>query len=88
MSTGQLSFLQNIGMKDLKKDKLPKTYKGIYAMHKYWSKKPYNLIADYIERFSSPGDIVLDSFCGSGVTVVESVRLGRRAIGIDINPVA
>lgn len=88
MSIGQLSFLENIGMKDLKDDELPKTYKGIYAMHKYWSKKPYNLVADYIERFSSPGDIVLDSFCGSGVTVVESVRLGRRAIGIDINPVA
>ncbi len=57
-------------------------------MHKYWSKKPYNLIASYIKRFSSPGDIVLDSFCGSGVTVTESVRFKRRSIGIDINPVA
>jgi adenine-specific DNA methylase len=67
---------------------IPETYKGLYAMHKYWSKKPHNLVANYIERFSAPNDIVIDSFCGSGVTVIESVRLRRRAIGFDINPIA
>ena len=67
---------------------IPKSYKGIYAMHKYWSKKPFNLVANYISRFSKPGDIVLDPFCGSGVTVIESVRTRRKAIGFDINPVA
>lgn len=67
---------------------VPNTYKGLYAMHKYWSKKPYNLVANYIQRFSAPNDIVIDTFCGSGVTITESVRLKRRAIGIDINPIA
>lgn len=66
----------------------PNTYKGIYAMHKYWSKKPHNLVSQYIEKYSSDGDIVLDSFCGSGISVIESVRLNRRAVGIDINPIA
>lgn len=66
----------------------PETYKGRYAMHKYWSKKPYNLVARHIERYSRPGDIVLDPFCGSGVTVIEGIRLNRKAIGIDINPIA
>ncbi len=66
----------------------PETYKGLYAMHKYWSKKPHNLVANYIERYSTPGDIVLDSFCGSGVTLIESVRRERRGVGIDINPIA
>jgi len=85
----QLSFLGDAKTIDTPdQDNSPRTYKGLYAMHKYWSKKPHNLIANYIKRFSFPGDIVLDSFCGSGVTVVESVRLGRRAIGIDINPTA
>lgn len=69
-------------------DKKPKTYTGIYAMHKYWSKKPYNLVAEYIKRYSHPNDIILDPFCGSGVTIIESVRLSRRAIGLDINPIA
>ncbi len=66
----------------------PDTYKGIYAMHKYWSKKPHNLVANYISRYSSKGEIVLDPFCGSGVSIIESLKLGRRAIGIDINPIA
>jgi adenine-specific DNA methylase len=79
------NFLRETGNRS---DERPQTYKGLYAMHKYWSKKPHNLIAWYIQRFSECGEIVLDAFCGSGVTVIESVRLNRRAIGIDINPIA
>lgn len=66
----------------------PRSYKGIYAMHKYWSKKPSDIVANFIQRYSRPGDVVLDPFCGSGVTVIESVRLLRRSVGIDINPIA
>ncbi len=64
------------------------SYTGIYGMHKYWSKKPYNIIRTFIEKYSSKNEIVLDPFCGSGISVVESIILGRKAIGIDINPVA
>ncbi|MDE2858185.1 MAG: DNA methyltransferase [Chloroflexota bacterium] len=66
----------------------PKSYKGIYAMHKYWSKKPPDLVSNYISRFSSPGDVVMDPFCGSGVTIIESVRMRRKGLGFDINPIA
>ena len=91
MHARQLSFFEQVDERDSPHDiasEQPETYKGIYAMHKYWSKKPHNLVAHYIQRFSEPGEIVLDAFCGSGVTVIESIRLNRRAIGIDINPVA
>jgi len=64
------------------------TYSGIYAMHKYWSKKPANIIRDLIKKYSLEGDIVLDPFCGSGVSIIESLTLNRKAIGIDINPSA
>ena len=64
------------------------SYTGIYAMHKYWSKKPYNIIRNFIEQYTSPGDVVLDPFCGSGVSIIESVVGDRKAIGIDINPAA
>ncbi len=57
-------------------------------MHKYWSKKPSDVIAAYIEKYSKPGDVVLDCFAGSGITLIEAVRLRRRAIGLDINPAA
>ena len=34
------------------------------------------------------GEIILDPFCGGGVTVVESLKLGRKAVGVDANPLA
>lgn len=66
----------------------PKTYKGIYSMHKYWSKKPYNIIRSFILEYSKENDIVLDPFCGSGISITESVFTNRKAFGIDINPSA
>lgn len=64
------------------------TYKGLYAMHKYWGKKPFNVISEYIKKYSVEGDVVLDSFCGSGITIIEALKLNRKAIGIDLNPIA
>jgi len=37
------------------------------------------------ETFSSPGDVVLDPFMGGGTTIVEATRLGRCAVGGDVN---
>lgn len=64
------------------------TYKGIYAMHKYWGKKPFNEISKFIEQYSSSEDTVMDCFCGSGVTLIEAVKAGRKAVGVDLNPIA
>ncbi len=36
-------------------------------------------------KYSRPGELVLDYFCGAGTTAVEAKLLGRRFIGIDIN---
>lgn len=63
-------------------------YTGMYSMHKYWSKKPANLIRDLILTYSKENEIVLDPFSGSGISIVESIKTGRKAIGIDINPAA
>ena len=40
-----------------------------------------------IARLSLPGELVFDPFGGSGTTALEAVRLGRRALSIDANPV-
>ncbi|MEK6233503.1 MAG: DNA methyltransferase, partial [Planctomycetales bacterium] len=59
-----------------------------YRIHKYWARKPANVVREFIEAHAQPGDAVLDPFCGSGVTVIEAAKLGRRAVGIDLNPTA
>lgn len=73
---------------DLMNPNIAKSYTGIYGMHKYWSKKPYNIIRDFISRYTHKGDIVVDPFCGSGISITESIFIGRKVIGIDINPSA
>jgi adenine-specific DNA-methyltransferase len=47
-------------------------------------KKPEFLIARLIDMFTSPGDIVLDSFLGSGTTSAVAHKMGRRWIGIEM----
>jgi 16S rRNA G966 N2-methylase RsmD len=59
-----------------------------YQMHKYFARKPANVVAEYISTYSKQDEIVLDPFCGSGVTPIEALRLGRKAIAIDLDPVA
>ncbi|MDR2266620.1 MAG: site-specific DNA-methyltransferase [Christensenellaceae bacterium] len=48
------------------------------------SKKPEMLVRRIIELASNPGDIVLDSFLGSGTTAAVAHKMGRRWIGIEL----
>jgi DNA modification methylase len=50
------------------------------------TQKPVELMAHFIALHSEPGDIVLDPFAGSGTTLVAAKQLGRKYIGIEINP--
>ncbi|MGC2745750.1 MAG: DNA modification methylase, partial [Candidatus Angelobacter sp.] len=48
--------------------------------------KPVQLVADAILDCSARGDIVLDSFLGSGTTLIAAERVGRICHGIEIDP--
>lgn len=39
-----------------------------------------------IAHYTRPGELVLDPMCGIDTTLVEAVRLGRRAVGIEYEP--
>jgi site-specific DNA-methyltransferase (adenine-specific) len=52
----------------------------------YPTQKPLNLLERIVSLVTQPGDLVVDPFCGSGTTLVAAIRLGRRAIGIDVSP--
>ncbi|SJL22699.1 site-specific DNA-methyltransferase [Porphyromonas gingivalis] len=46
--------------------------------------KPENLIQKIFNLATSPGDLVLDSFLGSGTTAAVAHKMGRRYIGIEL----
>jgi adenine-specific DNA-methyltransferase len=66
------------------RDVLEWTYSGD-ALHP--TQKPVMAMTPVIQAFSAPNDIILDPFVGSGTTAVAAKQLGRRYIGIDIEPV-
>ena len=41
-----------------------------------------------IKTFTKKKDLVLDPFMGGGTSLIESIRLNRRVVGIDLNPIA
>ncbi len=42
-------------------------------------------MADIIDRFTYPGDLICDPFCGGGVIGVVALSMDRRFIGVDID---
>lgn len=56
-------------------------YKG-----KHPAEKPASMLEHAIEATTFPGDIVLDCFAGSGSTALAAIKLGRRSISMEIDP--
>lgn len=48
---------------------------------------PFDIVERLIERFSNPGDLVLDPFGGLGTVPYMAVKMGRRGACIELNPV-
>lgn len=48
--------------------------------------KPTGMVADAIKDVTQRGDLVLDTFLGSGTTLIAAERTGRRFRGVDIDP--
>jgi 16S rRNA G966 N2-methylase RsmD len=60
----------------------------MYNWHKFWSRKTWNVVSEFVKTYCPTDGIVIDPFSGSGVTAIEALRNDRRAIAIDINPIA
>lgn len=48
----------------------------LYNVHTYHTKVPYKAIMNYILHYTNPGEIVLDGFCGTGMTGVAAKACG------------
>jgi len=60
----------------------------IYNAHSYHTKVPPQGIEPYILHYTNPEDLVLDPFCGSGMTGVAAMKHGRAVILNDLSPAA
>jgi len=60
----------------------------LHQLSPYIGKIKSSIAADLIERYSAPGDLVIDPFAGAGTIPFEAVTRGRRALGADISPYA
>jgi len=48
--------------------------------------KPVTLVSDAMRDCTRRGDIVVDTFSGSGTTILAAERIGRRAFALEIEP--
>lgn len=59
-----------------------------YKIHPYYTKQPSNVVGEYIRHFCTEGGLVVDPFCGSGVTAIEALTNRRRTVCLDLDPLA
>ena len=61
--------------------------RGKWATHigDYRGNCPPQVPRNLILKYTKEGDVVLDTFCGSGTTMVETKLLNRKGFGIDVN---
>jgi putative DNA methylase len=60
----------------------------VYKMHKYFARRPQNVFRWLLEFYSHQNDVILDCFCGGGVTLFEGLATGRKVVAVDRNPLA
>ncbi len=60
----------------------------VYDAHTYHTKVPPEGIEQFIRYYTNAGDVVLDPFCGSGMTGIAAQRQNRKVILSDLSPAA
>lgn len=71
----------DVGTNDSAKKHLLQVFDG---ESRFDTPKPEELVARIVEIASNSGDLILDSFLGSGTTAAVAHKLGRRWIGIEL----
>jgi len=66
----------------------PLAHTPMYNWHKFWSRKTWNVVGEFIKTYSKEGEIVFDPFAGSGVVGMEALKNKRRVIICDLLPIA
>ena len=56
-------------------------YDPLYKLHSYPTKVPHKALVRYIQHYTNPGDVVLDAFCGTGMTGLAAQMCGINEYG-------
>lgn len=59
-----------------------------YGCTAYFTRQSWDIVTQNIKNFTNEGDVVLDSFGGSGVSAIEAMMCGRLGIHTDLNPLS
>ena len=65
-----------------------KAQSWLYKIHPFYTRQPLNVVEEYVRHFCPVGGLVVDPFCGSGVTAVAALSNKRRALCTDLDPLA
>ncbi|HLX61580.1 MAG TPA: DNA methyltransferase [Planctomycetota bacterium] len=76
------------GVQHIERQIPPEAHTSMYVWHKYWGRKTWNVVGEFIDKYCPPGGIVLDPFAGSGVVAMEALKIGRKVIVCDLLPVS
>lgn len=69
-------------------EKSDKSYSSLHQLSPYIGKLKPNIARELITRYTNPGDLIVDPFCGSGTVPLEAYLNGRSVIASDSNPYA
>ncbi|MBI3798643.1 MAG: 50S ribosomal protein L11 methyltransferase [Deltaproteobacteria bacterium] len=61
---------------------------SLHRFHAYCARFPSEIVEAVLEKYTKPGESVLDLFCGSGTTLVASLAHQRKVVGADIDTLA
>lgn len=59
--------------------------KHVHRLHPYLGKFIPQLVEIFLRKYFTPGQTVLDPFCGSGTTLVQANELGVNSVGYDVS---
>jgi len=85
----RISIYSSLGHDKFQKDTSEWDFKGedtkehLHALHPYPARFIPQIPRKAILMYSKSGEVVLDPFCGCGTTLLESILLGRQAVGVD-----
>jgi putative DNA methylase len=81
-------FIKNLAPQEVLQNVKALPHTAPYKIHRYFARRPWNVFEKIINTFTSPGDLILDPFMGGGVTIYEGLKLGRKVVGFDLNPLS